>query len=355
MKREVILENIKILYVEDDKNVRETVSDSLKLFNIDFNTAVDGVDGIKKFKKGNFDLIISDIKMPNLNGLDMMKNIRKLDEKIPLIFTTAFNDSEYLLDAIPLRVNSYLIKPIVIDELIAEIVIIMEPIFQNKRLKKQKEIIDAQSKELLANRLLLTISHQWRQPLSLICAISTKFRLQLELGTLDLDALNQGFEMIENESSTMSEILLKHEKLFKTISTDKILLKELIEEMVLFLKKSFPQCSIECMIDVDDDILLDSERYELVQILLIVFQSIMENYLKLALENGIVNITTRYDDEYLILEIKPDIDENIKIEKIPLDMIETSIKRIFNGKIIMDGGTISFYISKSKIINYKND
>jgi len=59
MKSEEILESIKILYVEDDKNVRETVSDSLRLFNIDFSAAVDGADGVKKFKKGKYDLIWS--------------------------------------------------------------------------------------------------------------------------------------------------------------------------------------------------------------------------------------------------------------------------------------------------------
>ncbi|MCK5110382.1 MAG: hybrid sensor histidine kinase/response regulator [Arcobacteraceae bacterium] len=355
MKKEDILENIKILYIEDDKNLRDTISDSLRLYKIDFQTAVDGVDGLEKFKKDNFDLIISDIKMPNLNGVAMMKSIRKIDEKIPLIFTTAFNDSEYLLGAISLRANSYLIKPLVVEELINEIENIMRPVFQNNELKKQKEIIDNQARELLINNLLLTISHQWRQPLSLICAISTKFRLQLELGDINLSELDKGLENIEDQASTMSDILINYEKLFISSINDKILLKELIEEMVLFLKRSIKECDIKCMLNIDNDIYLDCKRSELVQILLIVFQNIIKNYKILNLSNDEVKVFTHYDDEYLILEIAPSVDDGIKIDNLLVDIIQDNMRKFCDGKMVNNGLSTSLYISKLKLVNYNED
>ena len=362
MKSENILENIKVLYVEDDRGLRDTIADTLSLYNIDFITACDGLDGLKKFENNkfsnghkSFDLIISDIKMPNLNGVDMMKSIRKIDDKVPLIFTTAFNDSDYLLGAIALRANSYLIKPLVVEELIEEIENIIRPILQNKELEKQKEIINNQAIELLINKLLLTISDQWKDPLSLICAISTKLRVQLELDKLDLEKLDYELESIEGYASGMSDILINYEKLFMSSINDKIILKELIEEMVLFLNLSTPECDIKYIMDIDYSIYLDCKRTEIVQILLIIFQNIIKNYNKQNIENEEVTISTNFDDEYLILKIQTNIDNKIKTDSLLVDVIQRNMKEFCDGIMVIDKVSTSLYISRLKLINHKEN
>lgn len=362
MKSENILENIKILYVEDDSDLRDTISDTLSLYEIDFETACDGLDGLEKFKKNKFtkgiktfDLIISDIKMPNLNGVDMMKSIRKIDDKIALIFTTAFNDSDYLLGAIALRANSYLIKPLVAEELIEEISNIIKPILQNKELEKQKKIINNQAIELLINKLLLSISDQWKNPLSLICAISTKLRVQLELENLDLEKLDKELESIEGYASNMSDILLNYEKLFISSLNDKIILKELIEEIVLFLNLSTINCDIKYIVDIEDSLYFNCKRTELVQILLIVFQNIIKNYNNQNLIKEKVKIYTHFDDEYLILDIKPDFDNEIEIDNLLQDVIQKNMKEFCDGTMVTNRSVTSLYISKVKLLNCKEN
>ena len=107
---------LKLLYVEDDVSARET---TLKLFNNFFKnitTANDGQDGLQKYNEGNFDLIISDINMPNLNGLEMLEKIREIDKDISVLMLSAYNDSEYFLEAISLDIDGYIIKPLVHEQ-----------------------------------------------------------------------------------------------------------------------------------------------------------------------------------------------------------------------------------------------
>ena len=104
---------IKVLFVEDHKDVRSSTLELLMVFFDDIVIAIDGEDGIDKFKNNNhFDLIISDISMPNLNGLDMIREIRTIDENISVIVLTSFNDTEYLTDSIEIGIDAYLNKPL---------------------------------------------------------------------------------------------------------------------------------------------------------------------------------------------------------------------------------------------------
>jgi len=112
------LKNLKILFVEDEvvvcKNIDEAIGDLFALFEI----AYDGYDGLKKYKKTIHDIIITDISMPKLNGLDMISKIRKISTSVPIIILSAFSEKEYLFKAIDMSVNKYLVKPIDVDELL---------------------------------------------------------------------------------------------------------------------------------------------------------------------------------------------------------------------------------------------
>jgi len=111
--------NLKLLYVEDNEDAREMTSMILEDFFDDITTAVDGEDGLNKFKEKEFDLVITDINMPKMNGLDMAEAIRELDEDIPIIVLSAHNEHNFFQDSIKVGINGYLLKPIDIDQLTA--------------------------------------------------------------------------------------------------------------------------------------------------------------------------------------------------------------------------------------------
>ena len=115
-----ILKNITILYAEDEKDLREVTHQILKGFTKKQYVAQNGQEGLELFKKyeKEIDLIITDVNMPILNGLDMVKEIKKINLNIPIIVATAFSNKEYLLEAIDIGVDKYVLKPIDIAKLL---------------------------------------------------------------------------------------------------------------------------------------------------------------------------------------------------------------------------------------------
>lgn len=114
------LKNIKILYAEDELSLREITLNILKGFTKDQYVATNGLEGLELFKKHqeDIDLIITDVNMPEMNGLEMIKEIKKINPNIPIIVATAFSNTEYLLDAIDIGVDKYILKPLDVKKLL---------------------------------------------------------------------------------------------------------------------------------------------------------------------------------------------------------------------------------------------
>jgi putative nucleotidyltransferase with HDIG domain len=103
---------LNILYVEDDKELHEAVLRYLtKLFK-SVESAYDGEEGLQKYCEGKFDIVLSDIKMPKLSGIEMIKEIKALNSEQEVIIISAHAETGYFMDAIHLNVSEYIIKPI---------------------------------------------------------------------------------------------------------------------------------------------------------------------------------------------------------------------------------------------------
>jgi len=115
-----LLKNITVLYAEDEEILRDVTLNVLKSFTKKQYVAEDGVQGLELFKKyhNKIDLIITDVNMPNMNGLEMAKAIKAINPNIPIIVATAFSNTEYLLEAINLGIDKYVLKPLDIKKLL---------------------------------------------------------------------------------------------------------------------------------------------------------------------------------------------------------------------------------------------
>ncbi len=116
-----------ILYVEDTKEIVEEVAFFLEPRVKALFTAYDGEEGLEIFERVRPDIIITDIQMPKMDGLKMIEQIRLIDPSIPIIITTAFNETDYLISAINLGVDGYLMKPLNLKELMRRLEKIMQP------------------------------------------------------------------------------------------------------------------------------------------------------------------------------------------------------------------------------------
>ncbi|MGG7177258.1 response regulator transcription factor [Clostridium paraputrificum] len=118
--------NINILVVEDDVKIQELIVEFLLSQDYKVDAASDGVEGYEKFKEGNFDLIILDVMMPNLNGYDLCKMIRKKNRYIPIIFLTALGNEEDEIKGFDLEADDYITKPFSYNILIKRVEVILK-------------------------------------------------------------------------------------------------------------------------------------------------------------------------------------------------------------------------------------
>lgn len=108
-----------VLYVEDEEMLREKVGAFFKKFFTNVVTAVDGRDGLEKYTQNRYDIVVTDIQMPNMSGLELIKEIRKQSEYQEIIVTSAYTDSMYMTECIELGVTGYIIKPIVFEQILS--------------------------------------------------------------------------------------------------------------------------------------------------------------------------------------------------------------------------------------------
>jgi DNA-binding response OmpR family regulator len=116
-KYKTILNSSSILLAEDDKKVQESFSKLLSFYVDSVFVANDGLEALEIYKKSKPDIIISDVKMPKLNGIEFIKKVRESDKKIPIVVTSAYTDRDYLLESIKLSLVEYLVKPMREDDL----------------------------------------------------------------------------------------------------------------------------------------------------------------------------------------------------------------------------------------------
>lgn len=102
----------KILFVEDEEATRNNYVTYLKMFFDDVFEAQDGEEAYKIYQEKKPDIMIIDINLPKLNGLELFRKIREKDYKTKAIMLTAHTDTSFLLEAIPLNLTKYLVKPV---------------------------------------------------------------------------------------------------------------------------------------------------------------------------------------------------------------------------------------------------
>ncbi len=115
------MEEIKILLVEDEKKIADTLSKGLKELNYHVETAYDGKIGLRLFESGSFNLVISDINLPGINGYDLLKTIRSRNQHVPIIMLTALSATDDKIEGFDAGADDYLVKPFEFKELVVRI------------------------------------------------------------------------------------------------------------------------------------------------------------------------------------------------------------------------------------------
>lgn len=202
------------MYVEDDETIRVSLAGILSKIFGEVIICNDGELGLEQFKnytlerKFKIDAIISDINMPNMNGIEMVQGIRKLDTEIPIVFTTAHGEANYLMDAIKLQIAAYSLKPIDTTEL-------LQNISKFCMIEHNKKVIENKTKEIT-------------QYMDIMHHISTIFKVDLEGNIIESNTmLIQLSEYTQEELLTMKiDALLHNDALVTSYESIALMVKE---------------------------------------------------------------------------------------------------------------------------------
>ncbi len=128
-----LLKTFTLLYIEDEDNIRNNLVLTLNLIFKDVIAVANSEDALKIYKEKKIDIILSDINLPRMSGLDFSKIIRKENISIPIILLSAYTDTNFLLEAAKLKLISYLTKPINFDELLEAFKLGVDDIFRDNQ------------------------------------------------------------------------------------------------------------------------------------------------------------------------------------------------------------------------------
>jgi PAS domain S-box-containing protein len=142
-----------VLYVEDEIDILESMVDIFSDMFDNVISAKDGQEAFEVFKSTkNIDILITDINMPNMDGLELIQKVREINPKLPVIITSAYSDQKFFIKSIELKVDGYILKPIDVFQIIPliqkiqeNIKIRKEHIKNEKLLQEYKDAIDESS------------------------------------------------------------------------------------------------------------------------------------------------------------------------------------------------------------------
>jgi DNA-binding NarL/FixJ family response regulator len=119
--RNIKMTRSSILLIDDEKVLLEAVSDDLKESGYEVTTAVSGEEGLRSFKMLQHDLVIIDLKMESMDGLEVSRQIKQLNPETPIMILTGYGSMETAIEALRLDLDDYVVKPINRDDLFKKI------------------------------------------------------------------------------------------------------------------------------------------------------------------------------------------------------------------------------------------
>ncbi|GAB1535497.1 response regulator transcription factor [Geovibrio sp. ADMFC3] len=205
-----------VLYAEDDEGIRKSYEMILRKLCGPLRCAADGNEAFSLYSEKKPDILIADIKMPYIDGLQLIKKIRNVDKDIRILMTTAYTDEQYTLQAIELDISRYLVKPVMLENL------------KRALYKCVREIEDRNPEQIcFENGLVYNI------PLKNITSVNGEIALtNIESRILEI--------LIENRGR-----IVRYEKFETEIWRNEYMSKETLRSHIKFLRKKVGNDSIK--------------------------------------------------------------------------------------------------------------
>ncbi len=360
------LKLLKCLYVDDDSVIRleaeDILGDSIELLVL----AKDGDEGLQKYQNGVFDVVILDISMPGLNGVELSKKIKEFDPKQRIIITSSTEDAKSMIELVNIGVSRFFAKPLNFDALLEHLEHTAIFIYNEKRIQEYQGLLEYKNLELqnALTNLQLTqsqlvesekmaslgglvsgMAHELNTPVG-ICVTATTHMYdklesafkEFEAGALKRSSLETFFANAKDSYSLLTNNLEKISKMvhvFKRIATDRSYednktkqnLKSIFEYVIIEQKREIERRNIKVEISCDESFELVCYKDALIDIL----KELITNSIIYAYDDkgGKIEIEAREQNSSITITIKDSGTgmDSVQAEKIFLPFYKSSGSR----------------------------
>jgi len=315
----------KILFVDDDKDIGFLVEKVLKDKFEDITILNSSKSAIDILKQENFDVLITDLLMPEINGIDLIKKAKKIQPNLEFIITTADDSLKSAIQAMTLGTNNYLIKPINFVNLISSIKYSISKVFLKQEIIKKQEELEKTNADLIEqiekqkatekaliesnktkNKMFSIISHDIKNSFYSMTAISQSLKKYLiSKQESDKQVLSKVNQIYSNVDSTykLLENLLCWSKL--QMGPFDLFIEDLnVYQLVLDISHLFSQNASEKLItlsiDIDKSINIKAD-YNMTATIL---RNFISNAIKFSYPKGKIEIKSKADTQFIQILVK---------------------------------------------------
>jgi len=293
------MKSINILVIDDEESMCDSCSQVYLKEGYLVDTALDGVNGLQKVRELKPDLVLVDLKMPGISGMEVLEEIRKIDPDIVSIVITGYSTIESAVEAMKKGAYDFLPKPFTPNEL---------RLITKRALERRRLIIETnclrEEKERMKEMFISMVSHQLKSPL---VAVQQYFEVIL-LGIAG-EVTEEQRRMLERSKIRIDELikLIKDWLNFAKIDVNKIAdelkpinLAPIIAKVLDLMKTSASQKSITLKMDIPKTlpmVICNEEALEQV------FLNLIENGIKYNKEKGCVIVKAKTENGYVAVEV----------------------------------------------------
>jgi len=246
--------NISLLFVEDNETIRFLYNRLLSRRVTRYFVGENGLEGLNLYKEHKPDLIITDISMPVMDGLEMIRHIKAISPDIKVIVMSAYSIKEYFLEAINLGVNGYLIKPVESKRLYSLIDELAENILMKRELEEKehkRQIAEENLKRSLAEKdiLLKEVHHRVKNNMQIISSILKMQERQVADPNLKT--------ILEESQNRIHSMALIHENLYRNENLSNIKFSNYVKSLAGNLARAYSDLQAKITFDYQiEDIFL---------------------------------------------------------------------------------------------------
>jgi len=299
--------DLNVLYVEDDIAMLNSSKDIFESYFVRVDTEMDGLAGLEKYtayKKETsqfYDLVITDIHMPNMNGLEMIQHIKRVNRGQNIIVISAHDDSTELIALIREGVSNFITKPINNTQLLKTLYKSSYEIYNEKM---KNEFVISQSKLVSMGEMIDGIAHQWLTPITLIQAHSDTLEMDIEDGELSkqnvLECIGKQSIQIEHLIETLNEF----RSFFKPSNKLEVCkFENLLNATLVLLKEKLIFHSINVEILASDNIQIQVVPNEFKHVLINIINNAIYEFQNRKIKNPKLIINSYLHEKSVVLEI----------------------------------------------------